>query len=183
MDARGHKCDLISYARYSDGSEPGSRPSVSKLTLKQLNKYDYGIKWGDKYKGTKVLTLEQMAAWIAKHPDTELYIEVKTSKMTATQIKKAKGANNDVFMWCWEKTSKGWKYKLASGDYASSRWMTISGKKYYFNKNGVMRTGWLGEGGKLYYFDSNGVMATGKKTINKHVFQFGADGALIKKIK
>ena len=301
--------DLISYARYSDGSKPGSRPSVSKLTLKQLNNYDYGIKWGDKYKGTKVLTLEQMAAWIAKHPDTELYIEVKTSNMTATQIKKtvavlnkykladnssmifgvtkasdtraqrvhnaapslrigfttnsvdsvamtqikkAKGANNDVFMWCWEKTgltadkvkalralnvqyecgtfttldqilkyyskgraygyntgvetdgevfhqllraatmhekakwektSKGWKYKLASGNYASSRWMTISGKKYYFTKNGVMRTGWLGEGGKLYYFDSNGVMATGKKTINKHVFQFGADGALIKKIK
>lgn len=83
----------------------------------------------------------------------------------------------------WEKTSKGWKYKLASGNYASSRWMTISGKKYYFNKNAVMRTGWLGEGGKLYYFDSNGVMATGRKTINKHVFQFGADGALIKKIK
>ena len=301
--------DLIEYARYSDGSVPGSRPSVSKLTLKQLNQYDYGIKWGSKYKGTKALTLEQMAAWIAKHPDTELYIELETGTMNAaqiqktvavlnkykivnntsmvfgvstasdtraqrvhnaapslrigfttssvnnvalTQIKKAKGVDNDVFMWCWEKTgltadkvkalrslnvqyecgtfstldqilkyyakgnaygynsgvetdgavfhqllrsatmhekakwektSKGWKYKFASGNYARSRWMTLSGKKYYFRNDAIMKTGWLGQNGKLYYFDSNGWMATGKKTINGHVYQFAADGTLVKKIK
>ena len=153
--------DLISYAYTKDGAEPGTRPSVSKMTLSQLNEYDYGIKWGSKYKGTKVLTLDQMAAWIAAHPDTELYIEVKVGTMNATQIqktlavlnkhkivnnssmifdvaaasdtraqrvhsaapslrigfihssvndvaitqiKKVKGAENEVFMWCWEKT-------------------------------------------------------------------------------
>ncbi|MBQ8052734.1 MAG: hypothetical protein IJ198_02855 [Lachnospiraceae bacterium] len=153
--------DLVGYARYKNGDEPGSRPSVSKSTLSQLNNYDYGIKWGNQYKGTKVLTLEQMAAWIAKHSDTELYIEVKVDSMNAeqikktaavlnkykvmgnssmifgvssasdtraqrvhnaapslrigfttsavndvavAQIKKAKGARNEVFLWCWDKT-------------------------------------------------------------------------------
>lgn len=153
--------DLVAYARYKDGDIPGSRPSVSKSTLSQLNNYDYGIKWGNQYKGTKVLTLEQMAAWIAKHSDTELYIEVKVNSMNAaqikktaailnkykvmgnssmvfgvssasdtraqrvhnaapslrigfttsavndvavSQIKKAKGAGNEVFLWCWDKT-------------------------------------------------------------------------------
>ena len=301
--------DLVAYARNKDGNVPGSKPSVSKLTLSQLNSYDYGIMWGSKYKGTKALTLDQMAAWIAKHPDTELYIEVKVGTMNATQIqktlsvlnkykivnnssmvfevsgtsdtraqrmhnaapslrigitastindvaitqaRKAKGANNEVFMWCWEKTgltadkvkalrtlnvqyecgtfttldqilkyyakgkaysynsgvetegavfhqllraatmhekakwvktSKGWQYKLASGNYVCSKWMTIGGKKYYFTKDAVMKTGWMSQGGKLYYFDSQGWMAAGKKTINGHVYQFGADGVFVKKIK
>lgn len=151
----------VEYARNTDGSKPGSRPSVSKLTLSQLNKYDFGIKWGSKYKGTKVLTLEKMAQWIKAHPDTEMYIEVKVNNLTSAQIKKtasilekydvtnrssalfpvskssdtrakrvhnalptlrigiykytignvlyqqlrsAKGPNNDVFVWCWNKT-------------------------------------------------------------------------------
>ena len=301
--------DLIEYARLRNGSVPENRPSVSKSTLSQLNAYDYGIKWGSKYSGTKVLTLDQMAAWIAKHKDAELYIEVKTAGMNATQIqktlavlnkykivdnssmifdvsaasdtraqrvhsaspslrigittssvndvavtqiKKAKGADNEVFMWCWEttgltadkvnmlrslnvqyecgtfttldqilgyyskgkaysynsgvetegavfhqllraatmhekakweKTAKGWKYKLASGNYVRSRWMTIAGKKYYFTGDAIMKTGWMSQSGKLYYFDSSGAMATGNKTINGHVYQFGADGVFVKKVK
>ena len=301
--------DLIEYARLRNGSVPENRPSVSKSTLSQLNAYDYGIKWGSKYSGTKVLTLDQMAAWIAKHKDAELYIEVKTAGMNATQIqktlavlnkykivdnssmifdvsaasdtraqrvhsaspslrigittssvndvavtqiKKAKGADNEVFMWCWEttgltadkvnmlrslnvqyecgtfttldqilsyyskgkaysynsgvetegavfhqllraatmhekakweKTAKGWKYKLASGNYVRSRWMTIAGKKYYFTGDAIMKTGWMSQSGKLYYFDSSGAIATGNKTINGHVYQFGADGVFVKKVK
>ena len=163
--------DLVAYARYKDGDIPGSRPSVSKSTLSQLNNYDYGIKWGNQYKGTKVLTLEQMAAWIAKHSDTELYIEVKVNSMNAaqikktaailnkykvmgnssmvfgvssasdtraqrvhnaapslrigfttsavndvavSQIKKAKGAGNEVFLWCWDKTGLDVQYECGT---------------------------------------------------------------------
>lgn len=80
--------DMVKYARYTDGRTPGTKPSVSGLTLKELNKYDYGIYRGTKYKGTKILTLDAMAKWIKSHPDTELYIEVKTDKMTSKQIKK-----------------------------------------------------------------------------------------------
>ena len=81
----------VKYARMKDGSEPAKRPVVSALTLKQLGQYDFGIKWGQKYKGTPVLTLEQMAKWIKNHPDTEVYIEVKGTTMSAAQIKAATG--------------------------------------------------------------------------------------------
>ena len=80
--------EAIEYARKADGSVPDNKPKVSKLTLKELNKYDYGIKWGSEYKGTKVLTLARMAKWIKEHPDTELYIEAKVEKMNDTRLKK-----------------------------------------------------------------------------------------------
>ena len=78
----------IGYARNTDGSVPDGKPAISKLTLKELNNYDYGIKWGDKYKGTKALTLARMAKWIKEHPDTELYIEAKVENMSDALLKK-----------------------------------------------------------------------------------------------
>ena len=80
--------DLVKYAYYKDGGKPGERPSVSGLTLKELQEYDFGIRWGEQYKGTAPLTLEEMAKWVKKHTDAEVYIEVKTDKMNAAQIKK-----------------------------------------------------------------------------------------------
>lgn len=201
--------DLVGYARYKNGDEPGSRPSVSKSTLSQLNNYDYGIKWGNQYKGTKALTLEQMAAWIAKHSDTELYIEVKVDAMNATQIKKtvdvlnkykvlnnssmifnvssvsdtraqrvhnaapslrigftasavndaavtqikkAKGTGNEVFLWCWDKTgltaSKVKTLRTLNVQYECGTFTTLDqilkyyakGKAYGYN-SGVETTG------------------------------------------
>ena len=78
----------VKYARLKDGSRPDTAPVVSKMTLAELNKYDYGISKGNAYKGTKLLRLEDMAKWIRKHPDTEMYIEVKAPSMNARQIKK-----------------------------------------------------------------------------------------------
>ena len=80
--------DRINYARRKDGSEPGKKPVISSSTLKQLQEYDYGIKWGKQYKGTGPLTLEELVKWISKHADTEVYIEVKADKRSATQINK-----------------------------------------------------------------------------------------------
>lgn len=78
----------IAYARQADGSVPGWKPAISKLTLNELNNFDYGIKWGKQYKGTKALTLARMAKWIKEHPDTELYIEAKVDNMSDTLLKK-----------------------------------------------------------------------------------------------
>ena len=80
--------DQVSYARRKDGSNPGKKPVISASTLKQLQEYDYGIKWGKEYKGTGPLTLEEMIKWISKHADTDVYIEVKVDKMSTAQINK-----------------------------------------------------------------------------------------------
>ena len=185
----------VKYARMKDGSEPSKRPVVSALTLKQLGQYDFGIKWGQKYKGTPVLTLEQMAKWIKSHPDTEVYIEVKGTTMNAAQIKaattildkykitdrssmifsvskttdtraqrvhkaspklrigittasvgtvalqqlsQARGADNEVFLWCWKTTAMNASIvnKLRSMDvqFECGTMDTLSDVLDYYNK-------------------------------------------------
>ena len=42
----------------------------------------------------------------------------------------------------WEKSGDDWKFKLANGTYASSRWVDIQYKAYYFNGKGIMLKGW-----------------------------------------
>lgn len=80
--------NVVNYARNKDGSRPSNAPVVSRMTLEELDQYDYGISKGTAYKGTKLLRLEDMAKWIQQHPDTEVYIEVKANTMSAAQIKK-----------------------------------------------------------------------------------------------
>lgn len=304
--------DLVEYARKKDGKKPGSRPSVSKLTLKQLQEYDYGIKWGKDYKGIGPLTLEAMAKWVKSHPDTEVYIEVKVDTMPTSQIKstanilnkygildrssvifnvtkdsdtraermhklnptlrigftagtiggvasrhakKCKGAKNEVFMYCWRTTklsaaavklmksmdvqfecgafydqgktlsevmnhlakgtaysyvsgvetqgelfhkllrtatfhdkahwvttAAGKKYMLLDETYVRSRWFTLDGKTYRFDKNGIMLTGWFTKDGKRYYLNSRGERVTGKRTIDGHMYQFDEDGVCRKRL-
>ena len=79
--------DTISYARLTNGKEPAKKPTISTMTYQELCKFDYGIYKGAKYKETAPLTLAMMAAWIRRHSDAELYIEVKADKMNATQMK------------------------------------------------------------------------------------------------
>ena len=78
--------DMIKYARLPNGKEPDKKPTVSTMTYSELCKYDYGIYRGTKYQGTAPLTLGMMAAWIRRHSDAELYIEVKADTMTAAQV-------------------------------------------------------------------------------------------------
>lgn len=79
--------DAVKYARWKNGNTPGEKPSVSKLTYEELCQYDFGIYRGAMYKGTAPLTLEEMAKWIKKHTDAEVYIEVKADQMNMTQIR------------------------------------------------------------------------------------------------
>ena len=78
--------DIVKYARLPNGKEPAKMPTVSTMTFSELCKYDYGIYRGTKYQGTGPLTLGIMAAWIRRHSDAELYIEVKADTMTAAQV-------------------------------------------------------------------------------------------------
>ena len=308
--------DLVTYARNKNGSKPRSMPSVSNLTLNQLKEYDYGIYKGSQYKGTGVLTLEDMAKWLKSHTDADIYIEVKADKMNAAQISntvkvlnkygvtdrssmafdvlgasdtraqrvhkaaptlriglmagkvtsdvytmasKVKGAKNEVFLFCWatgqskvgkttltqatvdklraqdilfecgtfsQKTSlpsvlnyyaaaapyaynsgvetsgaviknelmaatyhekgkwvtvgNGRKYLQIDRIYAKNKWLTVSGKKYYFNNSAFMVTGWLSLSGKRYYLGTDGAMVTGWKTISGHKYYFDEDGAMFK---
>ena len=103
-------------------------------------------------------------------------------------------ADNDL----WETDSKGTRYNIGDGSYATKQWLKVDGVWYYFNAEGYRQTGWkkLGEkwyhftedgraqygwqtiDGKKYYFDANGVMATGEKEIDGKTYNFGSNGVL-----
>ena len=297
--------DTVSYARLTNGKEPAQKPTISTMTYQELCKFDYGIYRGTKYGGTPPLTLGMMAAWIRRHSDAELYIEVKTDKMSAAQLKnfttvlesngitdqcsaiftvsaandtrakrlhnlvpsmrigittsqigtltysqldQLKG-NNETFVWAWDSvvlsahivstlksknvpyecgifkddldsilsyyskgsphaynsgvetpgavfkallsaatfhdkaqwvsTDKGWKYQKVDKTFVKNSWLTLSGKKYYLNANGIMQTGWLNLSGKLYYLESSGTMVTGWKYVGDKRYYFGADGVML----
>ena len=76
--------DSVDYARNSDGTTPSPLPSISSLTLAQLNTYDFGIYKGTQYSGTKLMTLSDMCK-LCRQLGCELYIEVKTDA-TQTQM-------------------------------------------------------------------------------------------------
>ena len=63
-------------ARNVDGSEINMDIAVADHTLAQLLEYDYGIKYGEQYAGTKILTLSQGLA-LFKQLGCEMYLELK----------------------------------------------------------------------------------------------------------
>ena len=75
-----------------------------------------------------------------------------------------------------------WYYSRKDGTVLTSGWLsTTSGKRYYFDQNGVrLQNQWVFSKGKFYYLKSNGVMAV-NQTIGK--YKVGADGARIIKSK
>lgn len=80
------------------------------------------------------------------------------------------------------RVAKGWIRQ--SGDYyyyvsgkKTTGWKTISGKKYYFNSDGVRQTGWQRIDGATYYLKS-GVLQTGWKTISGKRYYFDKDGKM-----
>ena len=298
----------ITYARKTDGTEPARYPSVSKLTLEQLQEYDYGLYKGKLYEGTKLLTLEEMCAWIKKHSDTKLYIEVKSlengnvsavtellnkygivsrtsyitnyndadqvqamntvhkqlpslrlglwvadsasAQITDDMIKVINKVNgdNEVFLWYWnttqltdevvnkmsdkgvgygfgilskfgsmlsyflqaenhmyaseietrglvfadelavhsgnkaadigfKQTNGNWYY-LKSDNTKVTGWLLLEGDWYYFNAKGIMQTGWLELNGFRFWLGSNGKKATGYRTINSKKYYFDDSGVL-----
>ena len=73
-----HDDTINSVARNTDGSEISENIIVSEKTLAELNRYDFGIKKGNIYSGTDILTLDEMCK-LVKNLGVELYIEIKDS--------------------------------------------------------------------------------------------------------
>lgn len=82
----------------------------------------------------------------------------------------------------WVTTEAGRKYMLIDGTYVRSRWFTLNGLTYRFDKNGIMLTGWFKLDGKKYYLNSRGERVTGKRTIDGHMYLFNDDGVVVKRL-
>lgn len=55
-----HHDDTINRtARNDDGSKISEQLKVNDLTLEEIKKYDFGIAWGEEFKGERILTLEE----------------------------------------------------------------------------------------------------------------------------
>ena len=80
------------------------------------------------------------------------------AKTKAAQNSKSWPANEWVSI-------KGKRYYFDSKGYMSANWRQLNSKWYYFAGDGAMRTGWQKVKGTWYYLGSDGVMQTGKKTI------------------
>lgn len=60
--------------------------------------------------------------------------------------------------WAW--SSDGWCYlDDTTGKMKKNEWVTVDGKKYYFNVNGIMTTGKKYINGEKYIFNSDGSLA------------------------
>lgn len=82
-----------------------------------------------------------------------------------------------------EKTSDGrYYYRTTNGTWAKNTWMTVNGKKYYFNGNGYAVTGFYTISGKKYFFGNDGVMKKNcwKKNAQGKWYYFGAVGEAVK---
>ncbi len=72
----------------------------------------------------------------------------------------------------WVKNSKGqYQYYMSNGKLAKKTFITIDGKRYFFDKNGLRSTGMKKIGGKYYYFDpADGALAYGSFVRNGHFY-------------
>lgn len=72
-----HYDKINKVARDSNGSEIKQEYSIEELTYEELEKYDWGIYKGEKYRNTKLLSFSEMMS-IMKELDTEVYVEIKS---------------------------------------------------------------------------------------------------------
>ncbi len=79
----------------------------------------------------------------------------------------------------WVTSSSGAKSWTVNGKKATG-WTTISGGKYYFDKNGILQTNrWIGN----YYVNSKGAMVKGLVNINKVTYFFSVSNGQVVKNK
>lgn len=74
-----HDTNINTYARNSDGTPIAETVSVSGSTLTQLDTYDFGIAFGEKYAGLKILRLGEALMWAKKNG---MYVIIETSPLT-----------------------------------------------------------------------------------------------------
>ncbi|MBT2657669.1 L,D-transpeptidase [Bacillus sp. ISL-18] len=104
---------------------------------------------------------------------TPVVITYSTSSFDA--IAKANGVKVNVPNGWVQKNGHRYYYVNGTLQYG---WLTISGKKYFFDHIGVMRTGWVVTGGKKYYLDPSGVLKTGWLVTGEKKYFLDQTGAL-----
>ena len=93
-------------------------------------------------------------------------------------VKKSATKKSGKTGWIKQKNGK-YKYML-NGTYQKSRWLTISGKKYYVNRDGYRLVGYYKVGKYYYGFNSGGVMYKDKTvTIAKKKRTFLKNGRAV----
>lgn len=68
-----------------------------------------------------------------------------------------------------------WKLKNKNGSYVNG-WITISGKKYYFDLNGKMAYGLQTIDGSLYMFEHNGALKNGWSEMQRNGYMYFVNG-------
>lgn len=69
-------------------------------------------------------------------------------------------------------------YFETDGKIRTNSFRLIGAKVYYFNKNGKMQTGWLMINSKKYYFGTDGVRRTGFVLIGSKKYYFNSEGSM-----
>lgn len=81
----------------------------------------------------------------------------------------------------WVKTSGGKQYRYSGGTYAKNTWLSINGKIYHFDSNGICETGWITYKSNSYYAASSGQLYVKKwLTEDENRYYFQANGVCAK---
>ena len=181
-DQGGRAAELIDESRLSvrpaDTSAARWVKKGSRLRLKGSNgKYKTGFV---KYKG-------KYYYFDSKGYLKTGWITVGGKKWYASYVKGAKGKGQILTGLVWV---QGKTYFMNPGSSpapgaVSTGFQKISGRRYYFNKNGHLVTGWITVGGNKYYASCNkkghyGALLTGRQKIGSKTYQFDSSGKLLR---
>ena len=138
--------------------------------------------------------------WLFPQVSVGCTVLIDYSTKTDAQIAKKYGVPfKEPVQAGWKTVNGQKKYLKSNGKYAANEWLTISGKKYhfdangitnkgmqtisgnkyYFDKDGVMKTGWITDGDFKYYFDPNGAAHIGWLELNGKSYYFDQNGAMV----
>lgn len=75
--------------------------------------------------------------------------------------------------WDYNEKEDTLRYKLEDGTYLTSAFQKIKGYTYYFNPDGTVHTGWLTLNGKRYFFNTSGAMLCNQWVGDKYLLENG----------
>ena len=76
----------------------------------------------------------------------------------------------------WRRDGSRLRYCKSDGTFATG-WLTLDGKKYFFDSSGYLKTGWVKSGGKWYYCDP-AAEADNVIVVNENRYLFDAGGVM-----
>ena len=98
-------------------------------------------------------------------------------KAATIQLRGGESATSSSAGGSWKSDTDGKYYVYSGGTKLKSCFMTIDGKRYYFNKRGYAVKGLAKLGDDYYYFNtSTCALVTGWVTVGKNRYYFGSDG-------